>query len=159
MSLDLDKIKAANKELRNRHDEQKKELLELFSSACNDLFAQFEGLKSFGWLQYTPYFNDGDPCEFGVCCDRDWDMTLNGVCERDFEDEVFYELDQKTNKELKELYEEHPTLKPIKNLQEVVDFIPKFIYSFEEEILELLGEGLITIHKDGKVTVDEYSHE
>lgn len=23
-------------------------------------------IVSFGWTQYTPYFNDGDPCEFGV---------------------------------------------------------------------------------------------
>lgn len=23
-------------------------------------------IESFGWQQYTPYFNDGDPCEFGV---------------------------------------------------------------------------------------------
>ena len=24
------------------------------------------GCGSFGWAQYTPYFNDGDPCVFGV---------------------------------------------------------------------------------------------
>lgn len=23
-------------------------------------------ITEFGWTQYTPYFNDGDPCEFGV---------------------------------------------------------------------------------------------
>lgn len=23
-------------------------------------------IVEFGWRQYTPYFNDGDPCEFGV---------------------------------------------------------------------------------------------
>lgn len=25
-----------------------------------------EGVTEFGWTQYTPYFNDGEPCVFGV---------------------------------------------------------------------------------------------
>lgn len=25
-----------------------------------------QAIAAFGWTQYTPYFNDGDPCEFGV---------------------------------------------------------------------------------------------
>ena len=25
-----------------------------------------DAIKSFGWSQHTPYFNDGEPCEFGA---------------------------------------------------------------------------------------------
>lgn len=25
------------------------------------------GIAEFGWRQYTPYFNDGEPCVFGIC--------------------------------------------------------------------------------------------
>ena len=31
------------------------------------IFAEYGDLiHSFGWTQYTPYFNDGDPCEFSM---------------------------------------------------------------------------------------------
>jgi hypothetical protein len=30
------------------------------------LFEEFPALKKVGWHQYTPYFNDGDPCYFSV---------------------------------------------------------------------------------------------
>jgi hypothetical protein len=33
-----------------------------FGSA--ELFEEFPELESFSWTQYTPYFNDGDTCEF-----------------------------------------------------------------------------------------------
>lgn len=39
---------------------------ETFDSATADLFSDFPRLKAITWSQYTPYFNDGDPCVFGV---------------------------------------------------------------------------------------------
>lgn len=32
-------------------------------------------MKAFGWTQYTPYFNDGDPCVFGVS--EPWFLTTD----------------------------------------------------------------------------------
>lgn len=29
-------------------------------------FAEYPHVKALGWTQYTPYHNDGDPCEFSV---------------------------------------------------------------------------------------------
>lgn len=37
------------------------ELYPYFKAAFNDL-----GVKAVTWHQYTPYFNDGEPCEFSV---------------------------------------------------------------------------------------------
>lgn len=37
-----------------------------------EIFTEYgDILDSFGWRQYTPYFNDGDPCVFGV-----WDLAI-----------------------------------------------------------------------------------
>lgn len=36
-----------------------------------------EYIDSFGWTQYTPYFNDGEPCEFGV--GEPWFRTVDDV--------------------------------------------------------------------------------
>jgi hypothetical protein len=34
------------------------------------------------WTQYTPWFNDGDPCVFGV---NEPEFKIEGVCEDEFE--------------------------------------------------------------------------
>lgn len=44
------------------------ELVEYFRAAFE------KGIKAIAWTQYTPYFNDGEPCEFGV---GDWSFTSN----------------------------------------------------------------------------------
>ncbi len=42
-------------------------------------------IHSFGWRQYTPYFNDGDPCKFGV--HEAWFLTVDDVANPDFSDD------------------------------------------------------------------------
>lgn len=46
-----------------RHTTQRpvEELAPIMQAVLNDPY-----FVSFGWVQYTPYFNDGDLCEFGV---------------------------------------------------------------------------------------------
>src|SRR5690349_7857045 len=57
-------------ELKKKRDEMEKEFQslagELFKEKASGLFEKYPTLKSFGWAQYTPYFNDGDECIFGV---------------------------------------------------------------------------------------------
>jgi hypothetical protein len=36
------------------------------SEAFKELFDKHPKLKAVRWKQYTPYFNDGEPCEFSV---------------------------------------------------------------------------------------------
>lgn len=49
----------------------KKKQQVFFKEACSLLFDNLPDLKSFGWRQYTPYFNDGDPCVFRAYCKYD----------------------------------------------------------------------------------------
>lgn len=39
---------------------------ELLLKKAKELFDNFEELEEFTWTQFTPHFNDGDPCEFRV---------------------------------------------------------------------------------------------
>ena len=34
--------------------------------AFKEVFDKFPSITAFVWTQYTPYFNDGEPCEFSV---------------------------------------------------------------------------------------------
>lgn len=55
-------------ELRNKIADAKKVMEDtakgLFTEMSTDLFAENPTLMSFGWTQYTPYFNDGEECVF-----------------------------------------------------------------------------------------------
>jgi hypothetical protein len=42
--------------------------------AFKEIFDKHPRLESIMWVQFTPYFNDGDPCYFGV---RDFDVSIS----------------------------------------------------------------------------------
>src|ERR1044072_5669755 len=49
---------------------------EVFNSGAKAVFADNPIIESFAWTQYTPYFNDGEPCIFSV--KRDYNIYVNG---------------------------------------------------------------------------------
>jgi hypothetical protein len=51
-----------------------------FKAGAATLFGDYPELQSFGWRQYTPYFNDGDECTFSAHTD---DPEINGFDEYD----------------------------------------------------------------------------
>ena len=110
------------------------------------VFDTFTDINSFGWTQYTPWFNDGDTCEFGV---NTWDPYVNEVS-------YYYELDEEEKAEFS-LTEER--------FEEIQKAITKFIDGIPEQILQqLYGDHcMITVKKDetGKIEVDvsEYEHD
>lgn len=65
---------------------------EIMKDAVKEFFAANPLVKAVTWTQYTPYFADGDPCEFGV---NETYFTLNKVDTADVpkypeEEEGFY---------------------------------------------------------------------
>jgi hypothetical protein len=44
----------------------KEEAKEVFANSAKEIFEKYgDKVGCFKWSQYTPYFNDGEPCEFG----------------------------------------------------------------------------------------------
>jgi hypothetical protein len=78
----LEKIKAELAAFEEKKKAMLAEIQKEFPVMFVDLFKQAPNLKSFGWPQYTPYFNDGDTCEFSVHLDYPW---INGSNE-DYDD-------------------------------------------------------------------------
>jgi hypothetical protein len=64
-------------ELRDLKDAYDKKLSEAgeeaVKDAFKDVFDKFPEISEIAWCQYTPYFNDGDPCYFSV---HDFDVRL-----------------------------------------------------------------------------------
>lgn len=82
MSRNSDKIECREyDELVEGIEEAKKRVQESGKKAAAALFKRFfeehPNVKALGWTQYTPYFNDGEACEFSV---RDfYACTKDGV--------------------------------------------------------------------------------
>lgn len=59
----LSELSTKRKQIEEAAREQAKSIL---APGLKEFMAAHPGIKAIGWTQYTPYFNDGEPCEFGV---------------------------------------------------------------------------------------------
>jgi hypothetical protein len=141
-------------------------------------------IDSIGWRQYTPYFNDGEPCEFGV--GEPWFRTVEDVkgkpANRYDDDDEDEEDDDEDDYSYVIGYRGHPTLghreshwdnpSDWENRKRIYHGSHEATYdacvalaeainsgAFENVLLEAFGDhACVTIRRDG-ITVDEYSHE
>lgn len=119
------------KEMRAKMDALKTEEMKIarsvFDEMCKAVFVKHPELTSFSWTQYTPGFNDGDPCYFGVHDVRSLnDVDLWDIEEEDYEKWKVCERD-----------------------------VNKLISTFTSDEMEFMfGEGRVHCDVDGKVEVD-----
>lgn len=106
----------------------------LLNEALTAVFEEYPQIESISWTQYTPYFNDGDSCEFSV---NTWNIELNGE-----EDDKYSEEKSK-----------------IENAQEIRNIVSNFLQTIGDEPLEDLGEGKVVALRNGTLTVEEYEHD
>jgi len=143
----------------------KKEMLEasnkIFTDLTKTIFEDHPKVESFGWNQFTPYFNDGDTCYFSVNTDY---IQINGesVDESDWINETKITNYGTWNREKRE-YEgrtEVPNLDYDPELSKASDEIREFLRNFDNDFfLSQFGDHAeITITAEG-VSVDEYEHD
>jgi hypothetical protein len=84
MTFDLSKVEGKLSEMNDRIDSLRKQYMEeaqaMFTEVTGAFFAANPEVKRIHWLQYTPYFNDGDECVFSVhdfCYDLDRKFGLS----------------------------------------------------------------------------------
>lgn len=131
-------------------------------------------VTEFGWRQYTPYFNDGDPCVFGA--HGLWVRTVVDSGSRDGSDRDGE--DEDADRDQLDL-DYHPTLSPRRWNEkaarfEDVELAPQKAASyarckaladaidsgaFDEVLLEAFGDHAdIAVKRDG-ITVEFYEHD
>jgi hypothetical protein len=168
------KIKEQNKKLKAAENVYQRASLKIFNGFLSRIFDKTPGLESFKWRQYTPSWNDGDPCTFGC--------HFESLLFNDEEESEIWDLDRKfeliSNPDLSrariesELKTETASwqtdqLKRDLKFLEDGDFetFSKF-YSAKKEIIDTFqlfdesffeknfGEGLVKIYKDGSSEVN-----
>jgi hypothetical protein len=143
----------------------KKEMLEasnnIFTEMTKIIFEEHPKVKSFGWNQYTPYFNDGETCTFSANIDY---IYINGmsVDESEWISENIITNYGTWNRE-KRVYEgrtEVPNLNYDPELVKANDEIREFLSNFDEDffISQFGDHAEITVTEEG-VSVDEYEHD
>lgn len=63
------KISKSQKEIEKLKNQLFKDSEKLFKTSCKKIFENNPDFNSFSWTQYTPYWNDGDSCEFSAHTD------------------------------------------------------------------------------------------
>ena len=154
--------------LREKQEEikkMKKEMLEasnkIFTELTKTIFEDHPKVKSFGWNQYTPYFNDGDTCEFSPNVDY---IYINGdnVDDSDWINETIITNYGNWNREEK-VYKnrtEVPNLNYDSELVKANDDIKEFLRNFDNDFfMSQFGDHAeVTVTAEG-VSVDEYEHD
>lgn len=161
MQQKLESVEEKRSSVVKLKSEIQKELSELFEDFLDDIFTRCSKLQSFGWTQYTPYFNDGSPCVFSANTDY---LYIN---DEPFEESNWYSEKNITNwgswnQSLKK-YEgrlEEPNPNFDKELQEITDEISQFLGNFDDEFfLTKFGDHVsIKVTRHG-ISVEDEDHE
>lgn len=136
-----------------------KETKETFSEVSEELFNKYKWLEEISWAQYTPYFNDGDSCEFRVN-----EFNINGCTisysGKEIFPKSFYSLkfSEEELEEFTDLISNSP--EKLKEFNEVYDSVRQIMEYITEDIaLELFGDHvLVSIQRSGTF-VEEYEHD
>lgn len=131
-------MKKKVQEFQKKMEEEGKQF---FSELAKDLFEQNPSLLKFGWVQYTPYFNDGDACYFSAQLSEPR-ILLDGQDEDSYDDYLYYREDDNGHE--------------AKVWRNVVDFLEQFDHNDVESMFGDHCEVIVT--RDG-VEVEEYSHD
>lgn len=107
-------------------------------------------IEEIGWTQYTPYFNDGDACEFSA--GEPWCRTV-----RDGEDEDRWSLTMYSHKTFSAFKNDPEMVASKRTAKAFCDAIEGG--QFEDVLLQAFGDhALVTVRKDG-VGIQFYQHD
>jgi hypothetical protein len=157
--MDIAQIKEQMKQLR---EELKAKVKESFASMTKNLFDKYPELNSFGWKEYTDYFNDGETCHFHAHTDHE-QVEINGY-RYDDEDESpdnlavqSYEFIYGYNRSTRE-YEKSPNPRYSPRAKEVVDAVVEFLGAFENEDYEhMFGDHCKVVVTRDAIEIEEYT--
>ncbi|MEU0159006.1 hypothetical protein ABZ154_09225 [Streptomyces sp. NPDC006261] len=141
------------------------ELAPLFQALVDD-----PTIVEFGWTQYTPYFNDGDTCDFSV--NALWAMTTEDVewfesgdfdryyLELDYEHRSLGKIEKEWDSESRK-YVNHRYEGPDEGRYDRCQALDRALQSgaFETVLLDTFGDhAMVTVRKTG-IEVEHYSHD
>lgn len=177
------RIAKAKKDMERTKDSALRTGEKLFKEAVREIFKKFKNLERFSWVEYTPHWNDGDPCTFGTSFES---LTINDELENEDGAEDLWTLGREYELLSNKKKEEARILKELKTKKEKweIDSLNRDLetirtkdlapvaekYLAKKTIVDLLeniddsvyeymfGEGRVVVTRD-EITVEEYQHD
>lgn len=136
----------ARERIKRAQDEVRDLCKKAFSEGTQAIFAD-PSVINVSWRQYTPYFNDGEECVFGL-----HGVTVNGREPSDYNDK-WYDWDDDDGPLGTPLPKP-----PIETGREIIRFIESF--NDDQQTLKMMfGDHVkVTLTRDG-VDIEEYQHD
>ena len=140
----IDNLSAIVTDFDNRMTAMREELAAKFKGEFTTIFAEifkaYPNVEKVAWTQYTPYFNDGDPCVFGVNGLHIKDETVDA----DDEDDIY---------EWVELWGDKANTYPLLKQFEGV------LSRSEDTLLSMFGDHVrVVVTREG-MDVEDYEHD
>jgi hypothetical protein len=154
----FEQIAKGKEEIKKIKSELKEKLRDNFHGLTKELFNSYPELKSIGWRQYTPYFNDGEACEFRSAHDY---PTINGNDENYGKSEQPEGVLDIVKLGSEEIYDENWKIiaNPDYNsyYSEIVKTVKEFLNQFDDEDMKDLFGDHVTVHiTSNGVDVQDY---
>ena len=153
--FNINEIMKELKDLQTRFENESKHV---FGKVMKKFFESFPEVERIVWTQYTPYFNDGDPCEFTI---GEMFFVPHNIKDEDGEEiepECMnnYDWDEYS---FSTYNESGDPLKPSEELGDAMSDVESMLYDVEDFLRSSLGEHIeITVTKDG-IETTEYEHD
>lgn len=138
-------------EMKKLRDEARVKVKNFFINGMNKVFEMYPEVKSVSWLQYTPYFNDGDECTFRAYIDY---FGVNGFDEYSDEGEegaidvIGYDYSNGGRQ-----YKYHKG-------QEIYEAIKSFLKQLDsDDYKTMFGDHALVIVRKDEIIIEEYDHD
>ena len=132
--VDINVFSASLKAFETKIEKLKQEFQSLFQERLKVLFDAVPALEAIDLIQYTPYFNDGDTCEFRI-------NSVGFYDEKDFESDYGANFDSPLEQEA------------------LKDALTQFIYRNADLMKSLYGDHVKVTITPEETTIEEYEHE
>jgi len=145
-------VASLSTELKALRESAKAKAKSLFEIGTKEIFEKHPKLESWKWHQYTPYFNDGDACEFSV--NRDYlTISFNGKEFEDLDNSTFRADNEYAQKYQAEALAEDGLKNAFEHIKEMMDAMD------EDDFKQMFGDHMeVTVTKSGAVA-EEYEHD
>lgn len=164
MSIDLSELEALQQQVVDARNQMREKAKQLVSDGTKVIFEEYGDIvESFGWTQYTPYFNDGDECVFGV-----GELKIMAA-EAEDDDREDYRYGETTR--AFSSYSEASRIKPSygepgenydQRYQDAYEAIHAIynVFSIDQSIAkDIFGDHVEVVFGPDGVEVEDYSHE
>jgi len=157
--LDMKQIKLNQKKMKEDFEAIRKEYREksqtIFKQGFSAFFEQVPIIKAVSWTQYTPYFNDGEPCVFQV--GDMWFLTEKGL--EDFRESGGGYAEGYAAGDKSYYEEEYRQGVTTVDFDKIADF-KHFLSGIDEDIYEhIFGDHVYVIATKDGFEVEEYHHD